>query len=162
MSFFACKRPAELSITHKFLRWGVEQWLICKRLRSWIGERVRFWQQTKIEMKNDFFAQQRSMAGWLDQEALGSVFPDERLGKRFRTVLKQLANGSVQSIPFACQDWANTKAAYRFFANERVTEEDILGGHFRSTRERFSGVAGTMLVLHDTTQLSYRRENIGG
>jgi hypothetical protein len=27
-----------------------------------------------------------------------------------------------------CQDWANTKAAYRFFANERVTEEDILAG----------------------------------
>jgi hypothetical protein len=112
-------------------------------------------------MKNDFFAHQRSTAGWLDQEALGSVFPDERLGKRFRTVLEQLANGSAQSIPFACQDWANTKAACRFFANERVTEEDILAGHFRSTRERFNGVAGAMLVLHDTTQLSYRRENIG-
>jgi len=36
-----------------------------------------------------------------------------------------------------------------------------LAGHFRSTRERFGGVAGTILVLHDTTQLSYRRENIG-
>lgn len=38
------------------------------------------------------------------------------------------------SIPFACQDWANTKAAYRFFANERVEEADILSGHFGATR----------------------------
>ncbi|WP_247367923.1 transposase [Bradyrhizobium sp. 18] len=30
------------------------------------------------------------------------------------------------SIPFACQDWANTKAAYRFFANERVEEPTFL------------------------------------
>lgn len=36
-----------------------------------------------------------------------------------------------------------------------------MAGHFRSTRERFAGVSGTLLVLHDTTQLSYRRENIG-
>jgi hypothetical protein len=112
-------------------------------------------------MKNDYFAQERSTSGWMDREVLGSAFQDERLGKRFRAVLEQLANGSAQSIPLACQDWANTKAAYRFFANERVTEADILAGHFRSTRERFAGVSGTMLVLHDTTQLSYRRENIG-
>ncbi len=38
-----------------------------------------------------------------------------------------------ESIPLVCQDWANTKAAYRFFANERVSEADILGGHFQRT-----------------------------
>jgi len=31
-------------------------------------------------------------------------------------------------MPWACQDWANTKAAYRFFANRRVDEATILGG----------------------------------
>ena len=76
-------------------------------------------------------------------------------------MLKQLAEGTAESIPLACQDWANTKAAYRFFANERVTEADILGGHFRSTPERAAMVGGTLLVLHDTTEFSYARENIG-
>jgi hypothetical protein len=38
------------------------------------------------------------------------------------------------SIPFACQDWSNTKAAYRFFSNPRVEEADILQGHFAATR----------------------------
>lgn len=92
---------------------------------------------------------------------LGCQFRDRRLAKRFEIVLKQISEASRESIPLACQDWANAKAAYRFFANERVTEADILSGHFRSTRERFAGAAGTMLVLHDTTQFSYRRENIG-
>ncbi|MDF0492958.1 IS4/Tn5 family transposase DNA-binding protein [Bradyrhizobium yuanmingense] len=39
-----------------------------------------------------------------------------------------------QSIPLVCQDWANTKAAYRFFSNERFNEVDILCGHFEATR----------------------------
>jgi hypothetical protein len=33
-----------------------------------------------------------------------------------------------QTIPFACQDWASTKAAYRFLSNDRVSEYDILSG----------------------------------
>ena len=91
-------------------------------------------------------------------ELEAGAFPDERLGKRLGMMLDQFADGTAESVPLACQDWANTKAAYRFFANDRVTEADILAGHFRSTRERFSAVDGTILVLHDTTQLSYRRE----
>ena len=45
--------------------------------------------------------------------------------------------GRGQPIPFACQDWANTKGAYRFLSNERVSEQDILGGHFQASAERF-------------------------
>ncbi|MDP3070999.1 MAG: IS4 family transposase [Opitutaceae bacterium] len=88
-------------------------------------------------------------------------FRDELLGKGFGLVLRQLAKGTAESIPLACQDGANARAAYRFFANECVTEHDILAGHFRATRERFTGAGGTVLVLHDTTEFSYPRENIG-
>jgi hypothetical protein len=98
---------------------------------------------------------------WIDRELLGCEFKDERLGKRFRMLLKQLSDATGETIPFACQDWANAKAAYRFFANDRVSEEDILAGHFRSTRERFAGTDTTILVLHDTTEFSYARKNIG-
>lgn len=58
-----------------------------------------------------------------------------------------------------CQDWANAKAAYRFFSNDRVSEADILAGHFQSTRERTIATDGPVLVLHDTTEFSYQREN---
>ena len=47
-----------------------------------------------------------------------------------------------QAIRFACQDWANTKAAYRFFCNDRVDEEAILSSHFQATHERFAATSG--------------------
>ncbi len=48
---------------------------------------------------------------WIDQELEGGYFQDVRLGKRLRTLLGLMANGIGQTIPLACQDWANTKAA---------------------------------------------------
>jgi hypothetical protein len=98
---------------------------------------------------------------WQELEMDRHAFKDERLGKRCQAVLQQLSEGTAESIPLACQDWANTKAAYRFFANERVSEADILAGHLRSTGERAATVGGTLLVLHDTTEFSYARENVG-
>ena len=69
---------------------------------------------------------EQSEESWTQGELTGCQFKDERLSKRFSMVLKQLAEGTAESMPLACQDWANTKAAYRFFANERVSEADIL------------------------------------
>jgi len=57
----------------------------------------------------------------------------------------------------ACQDWANTKAAYRFFSNPRLSEDEILVGHFQSTKVRAESVEGTLLVLHDTTEMTFKR-----
>jgi Transposase DNA-binding/Transposase DDE domain len=64
-----------------------------------------------------------------------------------------------QTLPLACQDWANTKAAYRFMDNDRVSEQDILSGHFKATAQRFSSTDGPILVLQDTTTFSYEREH---
>jgi hypothetical protein len=99
----------------------------------------------------------RAPAHWTDREVDEGVFKDARLGKRFRELLIQLGGGMGESIPFACQDWANTKAAYRFFSNDRVQEGDILSGHFGATRERFEATEGTVLLLQDTTEFSYER-----
>ena len=60
-------------------------------------------------------------------------------------------------IPLACQDWASTKAAYRFLSNEAVSEAEILAGHLRSTRGRVAAADGPILVLQDTTEFSYQR-----
>ncbi|MCP1846025.1 hypothetical protein ACVIHI_008514 [Bradyrhizobium sp. USDA 4524] len=71
---------------------------------------------------------------WVDRETAGCKFKDERLGRRFCKLLAQVGSDMGQSIPLVCQDWANTKAAYRFLSNERVNEADILCGHFEATR----------------------------
>jgi len=98
------------------------------------------------------------MTSWIDKELAGCGFRDVRLGKRFRLLVERLSQAIGETIPMACQDWANTKAAYRFFSNERVDEREILSGHFQATRDRFHATDGLVLVLHDTTAFSFQRD----
>ena len=98
------------------------------------------------------------MESWVEKEIENSTFPDARLKTRFRALLEQLSNAIGKPIPFACQDWANTKAAYRFFSNERFSEAEILEGHFQSTKDRFDKLKQNVLVLHDTTEFTFKRE----
>lgn len=95
---------------------------------------------------------------WVERELAGCEFKDARLGKRLHRLLGRLGSSIGDSIPLVCQDWANTKAAYRFFSNERVNEAEILAGHFQSTRDRFAATDGPILVLQDTTEFSHERE----
>lgn len=95
--------------------------------------------------------------GWLEGEIAGCAFPDARLVQRLRKLLERMAGAVGESLPMACQDWANTKAAYRFLDNSRVSEDAILDGHFQATSQRFSATDGPILVLQDTTEFSYQR-----
>src|SRR5258708_9036730 len=94
---------------------------------------------------------------WFDGELAGCSPAEEGSTKRLRKLLAQIGSDMGQSIPLVCQDWANAKAAYRFFSNERISEADILAGHLQSTRDRTAATDGPVLVLHDTTEFSYRR-----
>src|SRR6202142_2730421 len=118
--------------------------------------------QTKMRLSASLgttrtFDRSNDTSHWVDGEINESVFDDLRLGKRFRELLIRMGGGIGESIPLACQDWANTKAAYRFFANKRVPEGDILSGHFDATRARFDAARGTVLLLQDTTEFTYQR-----
>ena len=101
---------------------------------------------------------------WLNEELATCKFKDKRIEKRFKTLCEKLANNIGTPIPFACQDWANTKAAYRFLSNNTVEEGQILMGHFQSTKERCTATGSQILVLQDTTEISYqgsKTEQIG-
>jgi hypothetical protein len=97
---------------------------------------------------------------WIESELAGSDFQDARHGTRLRKLLGQLADQVGGSIPWASRDWANTKAAYRFFSNPRVSEERILGGHFQATRERIASAGALILMLHDTTEFTFYRNDV--
>jgi len=98
-------------------------------------------------------------AGFLREDLGGCQFQDARLGRRFQKLVRQLETRLGQSIPLACQDWTNTKAAYRFLSNRRVSERPILSGHFQATRDRVAVTDGPILILHDTTEFVYYRES---
>jgi len=98
------------------------------------------------------------MEVWVEQELIGAELPDQRLKARLGKLLSDLGQRVGDSIPLACQDWAATKAAYRFFDNPRVHEGVILAGHFAATTTRFAATTGPVLVLHDTSEFSFTRE----
>jgi hypothetical protein len=107
----------------------------------------------------DSAAREDGVSKALSRELAGCQFQDARLGRRFRKLVGQLARRIGQSIPLACQDWSNTKAAYRFLSNRRVDEGPILAGHFQATRDRAMAADGRILILHDTTEFTYYGES---
>lgn len=97
---------------------------------------------------------------WLEKECNNVKINDIRLQKRYKNLLGQLWCSLGNPIPYACQDWANTKAAYRFLSNDEVTDSKILKGHFESTKLRVkSQKDGHILIIQDTTEFIYNRVN---
>jgi hypothetical protein len=104
------------------------------------------------------------MGSWVDDETANCDLGDARLNRRLGAMLAALGERPGKSLPTAFQDWANTKAAYRFFANENVSEDKILAGHFAASALRVQATDGPILVLQDTTEFSFKRaepEKIG-
>lgn len=95
---------------------------------------------------------------WVKSEVSQCEFPDKRLADRFWKLLSSMGQKAGQTLPTACEDWAATKAAYRFFSNPRIDEGAILSGHFSATARRCSQAPGHVLVLHDTSEFSFQRE----
>ncbi len=96
---------------------------------------------------------------WSEGEIDPNGFKDARLGRRCADLLRRLSDRVGGTIPLACQDWANTKAAYRFFANPKVEEGQILSGHLEATKVRYAASEGPILLLQDTTEFTYQRRN---
>lgn len=109
------------------------------------------------------------MADPIDTETLAaevgdSNFADERLNKRLRLVIAGLAVEPARSLPRSFDD-AGLEGAYRFFSNPRITPDDILSSHVKATRARCANGGGDFLVIHDSTNFTYRfdgeREGLG-
>lgn len=91
---------------------------------------------------------------WSEEELSAVDLGDGRLNRRACVLLSQLAQRPEQSIPEACQGWAETQAAYRFFSNEKVTPEGVLLAHVEAVLER-SRQHPLVLCVQDTTELDF-------
>ena len=94
---------------------------------------------------------------WVGTETARCDLGDVRLNRRLEAMLAALVDRPGKSLPTAFQDWSNTKAAYRFFSNENVSEDKILEGHFAATGLRFEATNGPILILQDTTEFTFKR-----
>ena len=93
-------------------------------------------------------------AGWSKEEFKNINIGDKRIDKRFHKVTEQLSETPTKSINQSCKCWADTKAAYRLFGNEKVTKEKILGSHQKLTIERIKSQK-RVLLIQDTTYLDF-------
>lgn len=91
---------------------------------------------------------------WAEQEFGGAPQTDRRLVKRLKQVAASFARQPSASIPKACGRWSKTKAAYRLFANRKMTPADFLRPHQEQTRLRMAAHR-VVLVVQDTTGLNF-------
>lgn len=94
------------------------------------------------------------MHTWAEKEVQFMNFKDQRLTKRCLSLLKALGESPTASIPEACQSSAATKAAYRFFDNDRIDSEEIRKGFFNATIERIKDHQ-IVFGLSDATNIVY-------
>lgn len=93
---------------------------------------------------------------WAFNEFSGAELGDRRLTGRLQSLARQFERQPTASIPQACGDWSQSKAAYRFCANGKVRFGAVLQPHHGRTVER-AGVSAAPVVLcpQDTMALSY-------
>jgi len=95
-----------------------------------------------------------SAPNWCNEEFANVDMKDARLDSRCQTLAIALAAQPNVPINQACEDWADTKAAYRFFDNDKVTAARVLSPHQQRTVERMSKHR-LVLAVQDTSFLNY-------
>lgn len=94
------------------------------------------------------------IAPWVMQELAGVELGDKRLQQRAQIIMTQFSQQPTASIPQACGQWGDIKAAYRFFDNDSVKPEQLLLAHRQATIQRMQSHA-IVLAVQDTTSLNY-------
>lgn len=98
---------------------------------------------------------------WAAEEFKDIDLGDRRLDKRTVLLAERMAANPMASIPQACGGWAETQAAYRFFAQDDIEWEAIFASHWRSAETRMRAHP-VVLCLQDTTELDFNGQRIAG
>ena len=92
--------------------------------------------------------------GWAAEEFAEISLGDKRLDARLVKLCDRFSDAPESPINQACADWAETKAAYRFFQNDNVAVLDILCAHRGKTVVR-ARQHPTVLAIQDTSYFVY-------
>jgi hypothetical protein len=103
-----------------------------------------------MEIKDDL------IGDWCAEEFSGVRFGDRRIEERFIFTASRLASEPMASINQSCKGWAETQAAYRFFANPKVAPEKILAPHREKTLERMAQ-HDRVFAIQDTVFFDFNR-----
>jgi hypothetical protein len=93
-------------------------------------------------------------AQWAQHEFGFAQLGDQRRNKRLVNIAEHLAASPGGTLPQAFTDWAELKAAYRFFSQRDVSFEGVLAPHVERTCQACRQ-PGEYLLIEDTTLLDY-------
>lgn len=91
---------------------------------------------------------------WCATELADVNLGDKRLNVRLVDTAAKLAAQPLAPINQACDDWADTKASYRLFRNQKARHDKILLPHQQRTRERMRSYP-LVLAVQDTCYLNF-------
>ena len=91
---------------------------------------------------------------WAAKECATADFGDARLTSRLVSLVAELAEHPQSSLPEALGPWRATKAAYRFFSNEKVTVQAIYDAHREATLDQMQNQS-ILLAVQDTTSFNF-------
>jgi len=91
---------------------------------------------------------------WAQGEFGFADLGDVRLNKRLVNIADKVAANPGGTLPGAFPDWAELKAAYRFFDNAVVTYDGVIASHLERTRVACRE-GGEYLMIEDTSNLDY-------
>ena len=97
----------------------------------------------------------KPISSWALNEFGEVDFCDKRLSNRLLKLADNFAEAPESSINQSCGTWSETKAAYRFFQNDSISESKILAKHVERTVERAIKYE-TILSIQDTCYISYK------
>jgi hypothetical protein len=106
------------------------------------------------KLKTSSAKMERCVAPWVREEFAGAKFPDKRLLERAQWIMTQFGEQPGASIPQACGQWSDIKAAYRFFDNDSIEPAMLLAPHTAATVARMQEHE-VVLAIQDTTTLNY-------
>ena len=91
---------------------------------------------------------------WAQEEFAFAELGDPRRNKRLVNIATKLAANPGGTLPQAFPDWAELKAAYRFFDNPTVDFEKVLEPHLARTRLACRE-PGEYLIIEDSSDLDF-------
>lgn len=103
----------------------------------------------------------KSAKSWATKEFGDADFGDKRLKSRLINISDRFSDAPENPINQACENWAETKGAYRFFKNDKISASEILKTHVQQTALRAES-GKTILVIQDTSYFSWRMPKTKG
>lgn len=89
---------------------------------------------------------------WYDKEFVDLNLGDERLNRRFKLILENSLKNAGSSIPNSQLTQKDTKAAYRFFDNDRINKNSLIEPHYQCTINRMTK-SNVILAVQDTSYI---------